>query len=134
MRPINTMKLYIAGHSQEEARAVARLCREAGHVITSRWLDEDFSKSGQYTEFDKAGIASVDVSDVMRSDALVLLPSPRRVTGGKFVEAGVAIGQGKNVYVLGHRENILMWHYLVTVFCSAEDMLKSIAQTQLAGI
>jgi nucleoside 2-deoxyribosyltransferase len=119
------MKLYIAGHNQEEARAVAKLCVEAGHEITSRWLEEDFSKSPQYTETDKTGIASVDVEDVHLADALVMIPSPRRIPGGKFVEAGVAIGTNKRVFVLGHRENMLMWHPLVSAWASVEDFLKS---------
>lgn len=121
------MKLYIAGHSQEEARAIAKLCREAGHEITSRWLDEDFSKTGNYTDVDKAGIASVDVEDVLCADAMVFIASPRRVAGGKFVEAGIAIGTGKRVYILGHQENILMYHALCERLDSVEVFLKSVS-------
>jgi hypothetical protein len=32
---------------------------------------------------------------------------------GTSVEAGIAIGAGKAVVVLGHRENRLLWHPLV---------------------
>jgi len=119
------MKLYIAGHSQEEARRVAGMMKEAGHEITSRWLDEDFSKVPEYTDADRANVAKTDVDDVTASDALVLLPSPRRVPGGKFIEVGVAISQGKPVHVLGHRENMLMWHPLVVAWASAEDFIKT---------
>lgn len=118
------MKLYIAGHSQDEARAVAKIMSEAGHTITSRWLEEDFSKTGQYTDADKESVANIDVEDVKSCDAMVFIASPRRVAGGKFVEAGIAIGLGKKVHILGHRENILMWHPLTEVYASAEDFVK----------
>lgn len=121
------MKLYVAAHSQEEARAVAKILKEAGHEITSRWLDEDFSKTSEYTFIDKVGIASDDVEDVHKSEALVLLPSPRRIPGGKFVEVGVAIGTDKRVFILGHRENMLLFHPLCTTFDSVEQLVKEIA-------
>ena len=41
---------------------------------------------------------------------LVLVAGPDRYPGGKFVEAGIAMGLGKPVVVLGHRENMLLWH------------------------
>jgi nucleoside 2-deoxyribosyltransferase len=118
------MKLYIAASSQEEAKAVAKLCLADGHEITSSWLEEDFSKTHLYTDSDKQRIAEVDVDDVLLADALVLLPSPRRIPGGKFVEVGVAIGRNKPVFILGHRENLLMYHGLTKTFDSAEDFLK----------
>lgn len=120
------MKLYIAGASQEEARRVAKLCQDAGHEITSRWLEEDFAKTSSYTEAERETIAKNDVHDVIEADAMVFLPSPMRIPGGKFVEAGVAIGHGKEVYILGHRENMLMWHPLTTTFDSVENFLRSV--------
>lgn len=117
------MKLYIAGNNQEEARAVAGILRAAGHTITSRWLEEDFSRTSEYTEQDRERIASIDLEDVTLADALVICASPRRVPGGKFVEAGIAMGQGKTVYVLGHRENMLLWHPQVKRFDSVENFI-----------
>ena len=121
------MKLYIASHSQEEARKIASICSQAGHEITSRWLQEDFSKTSQYTDDDKCLIADNDYDDVTKADALVLLFTPYRVPGGKFVEAGIALGQLKMVYVIGARENMLLWHTRVKQFVSIEDFLKSVS-------
>lgn len=121
------MKLYIASHSQEEAKAVAKLCQDAGHTITSRWLEEDFTKAHNYTEADNFEIADNDADDVGAADALVLLASPRRIPGGKFVEVGIALGQLKPVFILGHLENMMMYHHLTLRFDSAEDFLKAIA-------
>lgn len=124
------MKLYIAGHNQQEANAVASLCREAGHEITSRWLDKPFNPTEQHTEAERRQIAYEDTADVTAADALVLCASPRRVPGGKFVEAGIALGQMKYVYVLGHRENMLLWHPRVQQFNSVEDFLTTTATNQ----
>lgn len=118
------MKIYVAAHSQDDARKVAEKLSEAGHEITSTWLQKDFSRTSSYTEFQREQIANKDAHEVMNSDALVLLASPYRVPGGKFVEVGVALGLRKPIYLLGHRENMLMWHYLVQQFNSVEDMLK----------
>lgn len=120
------MKLYIAAHSQEEAREVAELCRERGHSVTSRWLDEANYPAPNTTEADRTRIAVQDVEDVLKSDGLVLLASPCKVSGGKFVEAGVAMGQGKPVFVLGRQENMLLWHPLVRTFSDAETFLETV--------
>jgi len=47
---------------------------------------------------------------VLAADALILLAGPDKYSGGKFVEAGIAIGAGKRVIVIGRRENMLLWH------------------------
>ena len=120
------MKLYIASHSQEEARKIAVMCINMGHQITSRWLQEDFSKTSHYADADKCLIADNDYDEVTKADALVLLSSPYRVPGGKFIEAGIALGQLKMVYVIGARENILLYHTRVEQFVSIEDLLKKI--------
>lgn len=120
------MKLYIAAHNQEDARKVAILCAAAGHQITSTWLQEDFKRTAEYTEADKRAIADKDAREVAESDALVLLPSAMRIPGGKFVEVGIALGLGKPVFILGHRENMLMWHSHTICFASAEDLLKHV--------
>jgi hypothetical protein len=42
----------------------------------------------------------------------------------KLEQAGVAIGQGKPVFNIGRRENMLMWHPLVTQFYSVEALIE----------
>ena len=118
------MKLYIAAHSQTDANKVATLLCDAGHTITATRLQEDFSRTANYTEAERTAIALKDAVEVAASDGLVLLASPYRVPGGKFVEVGVAIGLGLPVYVLGHRENMLMWHPLTQQYNSVEDLIK----------
>lgn len=120
------MRFYIASHSQEEARAVADILQENGYDIVSSWLNEDFSRTSTYTDEEKAAIANKDIDEVWQADALVLLPSPIRVAGGKFVEAGAAIALGKPVYVIGVRENILLYHRNAFNFRTVEDLLEKL--------
>jgi nucleoside 2-deoxyribosyltransferase len=120
------MNIYIAAHCQDEARKVASHLITAGHVINSSWLVDEYKPTAEHTEAERASIAANDVMEVMQSDCVVLLASPYRVPGGKFVEVGVALGLCKPVYVLGHRENMIMWHPLVSQSNSVEDLVKSI--------
>lgn len=110
------MKLYIAAHSQEEAKNVATVFVAFGHEITARWLSEDISLYKAMGDDKKPDIANRDFDDIDNSDALVLLACDEKVPGGKFVEAGIAIGLGKPVYLIGRRENALMWHHRVWQF------------------
>jgi len=121
------MKLYVASHSQQDGRTAASLCRAAGHEITSRWLEKPFLQTLEHAPAERTCIADEDYDDVCAADALVLLASPFRVSGGKFVEAGIALGQLKRVFVIGHRENMLLWHTRCLQYESVEQFLKEIA-------
>lgn len=115
------MKIYIASHSQEEARKVCELCVRAGHTVTSQWLTEDFSKTASYTDTDRLRVAELDRDDILAADTLLLLAGPRKCPGGKFVETGIALGAGKRVVVVGARENLLL--YLCEQVTYVEDFL-----------
>ena len=58
------------------------------------------------------------------SDAILMFSAPRRVPGGKFVELGIALGAGKKVFLIGHRENFLMYHGDIKKYDSIEDFIK----------
>lgn len=117
------MKIYIASHDQKQAREVANICAKAGHTITSRWLDEEMLPSKVYTHKVKETIAIRDKYDVDIADAVVLISSRHLVPGGKFVEAGIALGLGKMVYVIGKRENMLLWYPSVQQYDTIEKFL-----------
>lgn len=118
------MKIYVAGDNQREARIVANLFCEAGHIVVSRWLDVEFKQTVLHSEEERASIAIMDVEDIGTADILVMLASTHLVPGGKFVEVGIAMGQGKQVVVLGHRENMLLWHPRVLCFGNAEEAIR----------
>jgi hypothetical protein len=104
------MRVYIAGDSQEKCLEVAEELIKAGHEIISSWLYEEFLRTKKYTPERRAIIASQDESDILDCEALVCVASPDMVPGGKFVEVGLAHGMGKTVFILGRRENMMMWH------------------------
>jgi hypothetical protein len=119
---ITKMRIYIAAHDKDRALLCATYLRDRGHMIISDWFHLPFLPTDQYSERDRANIATLDVDQVAFSEALVLLDSPDRVPGGKFVEAGVALGLRKLVYVVGRRENMLMWHPAIKRFDTIEQL------------
>jgi nucleoside 2-deoxyribosyltransferase len=117
------MKLYVAACNRELAERTATMFTEAGHTVLSTWHTEAFLPTVEYTIGSRVDIARRDVDEVTASDAVVMLASPTKVAGGKFVEVGVALGQGKTVCVIGRRENMLMWHPLVLMFDTVEQCI-----------
>lgn len=103
------MKVYIASHCRWAGLYAADMFGRLGHEITARWLHEPFGATGNYTEAERHRIARMDADDVARADALVLIAGPDKYSGGKFIEAGIAIGMGKRVVIIGRRENMLLW-------------------------
>src|SRR5260370_22529594 len=60
------------------------------------------------------GIARQDCEDLMAADAVIIfteIPNTILATGGRHVEFGLALAQGKRVIIVGPRENV--FHYLL---------------------
>jgi hypothetical protein len=73
---------------------------------------------------ERANIASRNVDEIALANCLVLVSAPGMTPGGKFVEAGVAIGYDTPVIVLGHRENLLMHHPMVHPAADIVEVLR----------
>jgi nucleoside 2-deoxyribosyltransferase len=102
------MKVYVSAHGFWEAKYVADVLRSKGFKVVSEWhLDKPLLNMSDET---KRAKATVNVSLISSADALVIVACNEFVPGSKFVEAGVALGLGKKVVVIGHRENMLMHH------------------------
>ncbi len=97
-RPSKTA-LYVAAHYPDAAQAlrVHDMLVRRGFVVTSTWY---FPTASQ----DPKVFPGRCLNEVAKADAVVLLPTPHRSTGGKFIEVGFALGRGKTVYVVGHHE------------------------------
>jgi hypothetical protein len=122
------MKIYVASHDQELARDAAAALEDAGHQITSRWLmRKGFRPVEEHTDEERRVIAAEDCSDVLAADILVLIQSEPPGPGGRLVEAGIALGAGRQVYVIGRRENMLMWHPSILAFPDAETLKEHLA-------
>jgi nucleoside 2-deoxyribosyltransferase len=104
------MKIYIASHCKWAALYFKHELRKVGHEIISEWHDGAFLGLENYGSLERSNIALTDASQVMEADALVLIAAKHAVKGGKFVETGIALGQGKKVVVIGDRENMLIYH------------------------
>jgi nucleoside 2-deoxyribosyltransferase len=122
------MKCYVAGHDRKECKKIAEAVQLAGHEITSRWLDEPMYPTVTYSPEEKLRIAVMDIKDVLASDVLLNLAVDRYLPGGKFVEIGAMLGQGKPVISIGSKvENMLMYHPLVHVVSDIHDALVALS-------
>lgn len=107
------MNVYIAAQDKEQALDIrAMLFDNAKDVeFSCRWLDQEFKRTLTYTEEERNVIATQCYEDIDKCDVLILLASDNKMkcSGGKFVEAGYALGQNKDVIILGQPENMLLW-------------------------
>lgn len=113
------MKIYIAGRysRRDEFREVAKKLVSYGHEVTSRWLDEQIDVAHSMADLTPAYAAKAaahDLSDIDDAVAILFFSedalTPR---GGRHVEFGYALAQGKWIYVIGPKENIFHYHPFV---------------------
>ncbi len=111
------MKIYIAAASyrQREARNIYRKLQRRGFEVTSSWV---FSRNlGRINLFNQE--ATRDLEQIDEADLVLALTEnpkarhPRYTTGGRHVEVGYALAKGKDLVVVGPRENV--FHYLPDV-------------------
>jgi len=117
------MKIYVAACKQDKAQMMASTLDNNGFDIVSTWVYKVFKRTADYTEEEREAIAVRDTEEVKKADAMVLISDDEYYAGGKFVEAGVALGLGIPILVLGRRENILLWHKDVQLFNTREEVL-----------
>ena len=123
------MHLYVSAHDVLAARHVAAELTKAGYTLASDWHAQAVpgGRTSSLTDDDKVTEAAHNLTRLETADALVLVAAPDMVPGGKFVEAGAALGAGKRVYVVGRRENLLLWHPLVFAFPDVCDLIAALA-------
>jgi nucleoside 2-deoxyribosyltransferase len=104
------MKLYLASQyaRREELCGYAVQLRAAGHQITARWITgvhkADDGDTSRWRDF-----AADDLADIDECECLIAFtekPTDRIPRGSRHVELGYAIGRGKDVIVVGPRENV----------------------------
>lgn len=112
------MKVFVSSHDIVDARRAAAACEAAGHSVVSTWHlgARPVKPAADMTDDERRDKARSTAHQIGMADVLLLVASDEKVPGGKFVEAGVAIGRGKRVVVWGGRENLLMHHPLVTAW------------------
>lgn len=105
------VRIYLAArYSQHPELKILRSHLESqGHIITSSWLDiggKSFTLEELENEPDRCSIrAEADFQDIRDADCLIFVSSEGG-KGGRHVEYGIALGLGKRIIILGHRENV----------------------------
>ena len=117
------MRIYLASRysRREELKRYREDLHEAGHIVTSRWLngDHEVHKASLDEERSQAeqGFAIEDRDDVLYSDLVISFtekPRSENSRGGRHVEYGIAIGANIPNWIVGPRENV--FHLLPDVF------------------
>lgn len=122
------IRIYLAGRysRREELAGYAEEIRSLGYAVDCRWLlgthqygpDSDRAQEALEEHDDMARrFALEDVEDLRRSDVVISFTEPPRKMstnrGGRHVEFGLGLAYGKDVIVVGWRENA--FHYLPDV-------------------
>ncbi len=100
-------RIYIAASFPRKAEAhdLARMLQDLGHLVVSRWHDEN----GQSAKDDPAlwpKDAPRDVDDVLDCDIFLCLTGDTLSRGGRHTELGIALSTKKKVIILGPREQV----------------------------
>lgn len=122
------MRVYISSHDPEAARQAAAALEDAGHTVVSTWHLPNAPGSAGVADDLRRDKARSNAHQIGLCDVLVLVASAERVPGGKFVEAGIAIGRGKRVVVWGDRENLLLHHPAVTAAAAIETVVEMVGR------
>jgi len=91
----------------------------AGHICTASWLDQTIPDEN-LSPRQAAAFAARDIADLKAADVLIAFTEEPRVAnfprGGRHVELGMAIALGKQVIVVGHRENVFTFLDSISFF------------------
>ncbi len=119
------MKVYIASmfSRREEMEMWAQQMKDAGHEVVSRWV------FGGESGLNRTDISLLDFEDINASDIVVSFTSPYGTAtkgGGRHVEFGYGLGTGKQLALIGERENVFHHHPNVKVFSTLEQWLNHV--------
>lgn len=122
--------------------------RGAGFNVQSRWLDGGHQISDTGTPIGDSGEALVetggneaaqlrhkfatdDFEDVCSAEIVINFTEPPRAKanrGGRHVEFGIALALKKQVFVVGHRENIFHWLDHVEFYETWDELLTALRE------
>jgi hypothetical protein len=91
------VKIYVAGSWEERAeiKIIMEKLEAEGHDVLVDWTRHGGSSKKKY--------AMEDLEGVLASELFVLV-NPAVMSRGKFIETGIALANGKNIYVIGKGE------------------------------
>lgn len=136
------MWIYLAARysRREELFPYAQELEEAGHEVCSTWISgaHELPDEGSPAFWTRAwSVALQDFQDLELAEALICFteaPRSHQSRGGRHVEFGVALGQGKPVTVVGPLENIFHALPQVRQFTQwGPEVLQALARVEAAG-
>jgi hypothetical protein len=145
--------IYLAARYSRhpEMQGYADELRNAGHVITSRWINGShqvmlngealgpereamFESDHESMESQRREFAGHDWDDLMAADTVIsFTEQPRKMgnsRGGRHVEFGAALAAGKRCIVVGWRENVFHCLPAVEFFQTWTDALEALARAK----
>ena len=126
------MTIYLAARYSRRLELVAyrTQLQEAGHEVTSRWLNgEHESLDADWTQIPREQVAEwaeQDLEDIDEADVVIVFTEAQPVgrrRGGYHVETGFALAQEKLLAIVGPRENTFHCLDEVEVFQIFEECL-----------
>lgn len=130
--------VYLAARydRRDELRGYRKVLEYYGFEVTSRWLDEQEpldSQMGQHSEEFYRETSKIDLEDVSRANGLIFFsenPLEGFRRGGRHVEFGYALAEGKPIAVVGPRENVFHYTPNVYQFKSFADCISDLKVTK----
>lgn len=106
------MKIYTAARyaRREEILEYAKRLSAAGHIVTARWVNGD--EEGKTLE----DVAVMDFEDVFAANMVLVFTDPKgssQTGGGRHTELGLGYALGKQIWIVGEREQV--FHHLPDV-------------------
>ena len=91
------MKVYVAGSWEErdEIKNVMKKLEAAGHEVLVDWTCHGGTGKKKYALEDFEGVVASEI---------FILVNPAVMSRGKFIETGIALAGGKNIYIIGKGE------------------------------
>ena len=132
-------KIYLAAmfSSKDLRKEQTKKLEQYGHLVTSRWVNETVPHSVSmkdlpaeyHKETCQADIIDITVADlfimfVPTPDELINVPLSSASRGGRHCEMGFAYAQGKDIWVVGHKENVFHYMNAIKHFASFEEVLE----------
>lgn len=116
------MKIYIAARytRREEMVKIADTLIEEGFEVTARWV------YGEEEGLTRKAISAMDLEDVEKADIILSFTEPYGTPvpgGGRHVEFGYGLARGKEVAIVGERENVFHWDSHVAQFDTVEEFI-----------
>lgn len=122
-------RIYLAASYARliEVRGYAEKLTDRGHKIVSRWLTSDPDcQEESLLVLTRSLISVLNLEDIDMSDLVISFtesPGSPNTRGGRHVEFGYALGQGKTLFIVGPREHLFHCHERVKIVDSFDELI-----------